>query len=91
MKVFKAFDIYRRPERFELFLGACEADARGRTGLEQRDYPQADYLRGAADAARSADVRLLLEQGYEGAALGREMERERLRLVSAYCQDKLAG
>ena len=91
VKVFKAFDIYRRPERFELFLGACEADARGRTGLEQRDYPQADYLRGAADAARSVDVRLLLAQGYEGAALGREMERERLRLVSAYCQDKPAG
>lgn len=91
VKVFKAFDIYRRPERFELFLGACEADARGRTGLEQREYPQADYLRGAAEAARSADVRVLLEQGYEGAALGKEMERERLRLVNTYCQDNRAG
>src|SRR5690606_24473440 len=39
LKLFKAFDIYRRPERFEQFLGACEADARGRTGLEQRAYP----------------------------------------------------
>ena len=91
LKVFKALDIYRRPERFELFLGACEADARGRTGLEQREYPQADYLRGAANAARSADVQALLEQGYQGAELGKEMERERLRLVSAYCQGKRAG
>ena len=88
LKVFKAFDIYRRPERFELFLGACEADARGRTGLEQRDYPQADYLRGAAEAARSADVQLLLEQGLQGAELGKAMEQERLRLIAEYCRNK---
>jgi len=86
LKLFKAFDIYRRPERFEQFLGACEADARGRTGLEQRDYPQADYLRGAANAARSADVKVLLEQGFKGAELGEQMEKERLRLVAEYCQ-----
>jgi len=86
LKLFKAFDIYRRPERFEQFLGACEADARGRAGLEQRDYPQADYLRGAANAARSADVKVLLEQGFKGAELGEQMEKERLRLVTEYCQ-----
>ena len=87
LKLFKAFDIYRRPERFEQFLGACEADARGRTGLEQRDYPQADYLRAAAETARTADVKALLEQGYQGAELGAALEQERLRLLSNYCQD----
>lgn len=86
MKVFKAFDIYRRPERFELFLGACEADARGRAGLENREYPQADYLRGAATAARSAEVKTLLEQGFQGATLGTEMEKLRLQHVTEYCQ-----
>ncbi len=40
-------DAIRRPERMEKFLAACEADARGRTGLEKRDYPQGDYLRAA--------------------------------------------
>ena len=88
LKVFKAFDIYRRPERFELFLGACEADARGRTGLEQRAYPQADYLRGAAGAARSVEVQVLLEQGLQGAELGKAMEQERLRLIAEYRQSK---
>lgn len=88
LKVFKAFDIYRRPERFELFLGACEADARGRTGLEQRAYPQVDYLRGAAEAARSAEVQVLLAQGLQGAELGKAMEQERLRLIAEYCQSK---
>ena len=45
-------DALRRPERFESFLLACEADARGRTGLEDRPYPQAAYLRTALAAAR---------------------------------------
>lgn len=87
LKLFKVFDIYRRPERFEQFLGACEADARGRTGLEQRDYPQADYLRAAAAAARAADVQQLLEQGFKGAELGAALEQERLRLLTTYCRD----
>jgi tRNA nucleotidyltransferase (CCA-adding enzyme) len=38
-------DAFRRPARFEQFVLACEADIRGRTGLEQQPYPQADYLR----------------------------------------------
>lgn len=86
LKLFKAFDIYRRPERFEQFLGACEADARGRTGLEQRAYPQPDFLRRATEAARSADVQPLLEQGLKGAELGAALEQERLRLLAEYCR-----
>ena len=55
LKVFEKTDAFRRPERFELFLLACEADARGRTGLENRRYPQADYLRHAFAAAADID------------------------------------
>ncbi|MGH8561758.1 MAG: multifunctional CCA addition/repair protein, partial [Nevskiales bacterium] len=50
---------FQQPERFEQFLQACEADARGRLGLEDRDYPQPDYLRGAlaaADAVQARDI-----------------------------------
>lgn len=84
LKLFKAFDIYRRPERFELFLGACEADARGRLGLEQQPYPQADYLRQAARLAREVSIQLLLEQGLQGAELGKALERQRLDVLSNY-------
>src|SRR5215207_8982873 len=44
-------DAFRRPARFEQFVLACEADARGRKGLENRDYPQAEHLRRARAAA----------------------------------------
>jgi tRNA nucleotidyltransferase (CCA-adding enzyme) len=46
-------DALRRPERFESFLLACEADARGRTGLEDRPYDQADRLRAALARVRA--------------------------------------
>ena len=34
------------------FVLACEADAKGRTGLENQPYPQADYLRGSCRNSR---------------------------------------
>jgi tRNA nucleotidyltransferase (CCA-adding enzyme) len=84
LKLFKTFDIYRRPERFEQFLGTCEADARGRTGLENEPYPQAEYLRAAAQAARSVGVESLLAQGLQGAELGKALEREREKAIVDY-------
>jgi tRNA nucleotidyltransferase (CCA-adding enzyme) len=56
LKVLERTDAFRRPERFAEFLLACEADARGRKGLEDRQYVQVDYLRGAAAAARAVDA-----------------------------------
>jgi tRNA nucleotidyltransferase (CCA-adding enzyme) len=44
-------DAFRRPERFTQALIACEADSRGRLGLEKNPYPQRGYLQAARDAA----------------------------------------
>jgi tRNA nucleotidyltransferase (CCA-adding enzyme) len=56
LKILEKNDAFRRPDRFEQFLVTCEADARGRTGLENRRYPQAGYLRGAFAAAAAVDA-----------------------------------
>ena len=85
-ELLQSFDIYRRPQRFEEFIAACEMDARGRLGLEQREYPQANYLRGAADAARTVAVQPLREQGFEGVELGEALKRERLKALKIYKQ-----
>lgn len=84
LELLQSFDVYRRPQRFEEFIAACEMDARGRKGLEQRSYPQADYLRGAAKAAREVAVQPLLEKGFKGPELGEALKRERLRALKAY-------
>lgn len=84
LELLQSFDVYRRPQRFEEFISACEMDARGRKGLEERSYPQADYLRGAAAAARAVAVQPLLEKGFKGPQLGEAIKRERLRALKAY-------
>ena len=86
LELLQSFDVYRRPQRFEEFIAACEMDARGRKGLEERSYPQADYLRGAAAAARAVAVQPLLEKGFKGPELGEAIKRERLRVLKAYKQ-----
>lgn len=76
------FDIYRRPERFEQFVASCTMDAQSRH--EGVAYPQADYLRGAAELARAVQVKPLIEQGFKGAELGEALKHERLEAVRHY-------
>jgi len=56
LKLLETLDAIRRPERLDKFLLTCEADARGRTGLEERDYPQRQYLLRALQVATSIDA-----------------------------------
>jgi len=90
LELLQRFDVYRRPQRFEEFIMACEMDARGRLGLEKRAYPQADYLRGAAEAARKVAVQPLVEQGHTGQALGEALKKARLNALKAY-KENAAG
>lgn len=83
-KLFRALDISRRAERLQQFIGACEADARGREGLSDRPYPQADYLRGAAAAALAVNVASLQAQGFTGAELGAELDKARVAALTEY-------
>ena len=77
LKLLRALDALRNPEKFEQFLQSCEADARGRLGLEDREYPQTDYLRAARAAAAAVSPKALMDKGFEGAELGKALDRER--------------
>ncbi len=83
LKVLHATDALRRPDRFEAFLTVCEADARGRLGLEDREYPQADYLRKALTIAQSVTAVQFVEEGISGKALGEAIEAKRASLLEA--------
>jgi len=87
LALLQSFDVYRRPERFEQFVMVCEMDAKARA-LES--YPQAAYLRGAAEAARSVAVQPLIAEGHTGQALGEAIKRERLRALTAYQSHTIA-
>ncbi|MEO7775365.1 MAG: multifunctional CCA tRNA nucleotidyl transferase/2'3'-cyclic phosphodiesterase/2'nucleotidase/phosphatase, partial [Steroidobacteraceae bacterium] len=71
----------RRPERFTEFLVACQADAQGRAGLQDKPYPQREYLQQAR--SRVAAVTLTSEEraGLAGPAIGDKLRRKRLALL----------
>lgn len=79
LKVLQSNDAFRRPERFEQFLLCCEADARGRTGFENRDYPQAQFFRAALAAAQAVNIAAIQQAGVSGKAFGDEVNRQRLQ------------
>ena len=81
LKLLESVDAFRRPERFELFLTACEADHRGRTGLEDTPFPQADYLRKAFAAARAVTTESLDTTKLSGAEIGTELRKKRFEAV----------
>lgn len=83
LKLLKAADAFRRPERFEQFLLCCQADAQGRKSFEQRPYPQADYLRQALATCREIDNREIAKRGFVGQEFGEELDRERLARLAA--------
>jgi len=84
LRVLRKTDAIRRPARFEKFIIACEADARGRTGLEDKPYPQADFLRGALRAVAGIAPAELAGEGLSGAEIGMAIDRERLRVLEEY-------
>lgn len=84
-------DAFRRPERFKQFLLCCEADARGRTGFEDRDYPQANYLRDALKCCQQLDMKAISADGFTGKDFGEEVDRRRLSLLSEYKTNQIAS
>jgi tRNA nucleotidyltransferase (CCA-adding enzyme) len=81
LKLLEAVDALRRPARLEDFLAACEADARGRLGLADAPYPQAELLRAALAAALGVSAATLDAQGLTGEALGAALRKARAQAI----------
>jgi tRNA nucleotidyltransferase (CCA-adding enzyme) len=86
MRLFERCDAWRRPQRFAELLLACECDARGRTGFENRPYPQRARLQRALDAALAVDTASVsaqaLEKGWKGPAIGDAIRNARQAAVA---------
>lgn len=83
LRVLKAFDALRRPERLEQYLLACEADYRGRISYEDKEYPQARIFREALTAASAVTSDELVAQGYTGKELGEQLDQQRIAAITA--------
>lgn len=87
VRLLERLDLFRRPERLEPFLIACQADYCGRLGLQNRPYPQAERVRRAFAAARQVKARSLVERGLKGAAIGEGLRQERIDRVRRALQE----
>lgn len=56
----ETLDAFRRPERWAEVLAACEIDAQGRTGLEDRPYPSRPHLEQALAVLGTLDLKSLV-------------------------------
>lgn len=82
-RLLQRLDVLRRPERVEAFVQACECDARGRLGLEDRPYPQAQYMLDAMQVVRSVKVQDLPEN-IKGAEIGEMLIQYRIDALTEF-------
>ena len=76
-----ASDGLRSPSSLEVFVRACEADKRGRLGLEDRPYPQADHLREIFAAVKLVSAAPLVEKGLKGEKMAEAMRLARIKAI----------
>jgi len=81
MKLIEEADLLRQPDRAMPFLQACEADYRGRKGLENRPYPQAQRLQLALAAAQSISAADVDISGLQGPQIGEKIRQARVAAI----------
>ena len=84
-------DVFRKPDRFQQFLTACTADARGRSGKEQSDYPQADFFREAFSQIQQVNRDSVVQTDLTGKALGEAIHQARVDSLKQWLQHRQSG
>jgi tRNA nucleotidyltransferase (CCA-adding enzyme) len=85
MRLLERCDAIRQAERFVFVLQACECDARGRLGMGDAAYPQAERLLKAQRAALSVETGHIAQtaanQGLKGSQIGEEITQARVSAI----------
>jgi tRNA nucleotidyltransferase (CCA-adding enzyme) len=90
LRLLERCDAWRRPDRFAELLWACECDARGRLGLEQRDYPQRQRLLADLRATQGVDLAAVsaaaVARGAKGPEIGAAIKAARLGVLRSFTE-----
>lgn len=84
VKLFKALDVKRKPDRFNEFLVACKADARGRLGFEQSDYPQSDFLYEASKVFCAVDSAAIAKTAASKAGIAQAIHEAQIAALKSW-------
>lgn len=77
IQLFDRVDAWRKPQRIMHIALTSEADMRGRASFEDYDYPQGRLLREAWDVARAVPTKAVIDAGFKGVDIRRELTRRR--------------
>jgi len=84
LELLERCDALRRPERVARIALCCEADARGREGFQDREYPQGAELRRLHAAAAAVNARDLHGRAQlQGPAMGAALRKARVEAIAA--------
>lgn len=86
-RLLQRLDVLRRPERVEAYVQACECDARGRLGLEDRPYPQAQYVLDAMHIVRNIKASDLPPE-IKGPDIGEMLIQKRIEAIATFRQQQ---
>lgn len=78
INMFESIGAFKQPDNLNRFLLVCQADAQGRTGLESKPYPQADYLKQIFEAAAKVSTEPINKAGLVGKAFGDKLHSLRI-------------
>lgn len=81
LQILEKLDAFRRPARFQQFLLACEADARGRPVFVDQPYPQREFFYRVYQAAAQVTAASLNQPDLTGPALGAALQQQRLKVI----------
>ena len=84
LKLLTVIGAIKSAEKLDDFLLCCMADAKGRKGLEHRDYAPNTYLRAAREAVIKVDVSDLVANGLKGADIGIHLKQRQIDALSQF-------
>ncbi|WP_321324948.1 multifunctional CCA addition/repair protein [Thiomicrorhabdus sp.] len=84
LKVLKQCGALKDVKQFELILLGCEADAKGRLGFEQVEYPQKPFWLEVLKAANQVNNQEILATGVKGAEIAEAIEQVRLQQITQF-------
>lgn len=76
-------DAFRKPARIAQLATVCEADKRGRAGLQDAPYPQAAELVRLHEAALAVRSDAIAAEGLQGPAFGEALRKARIAAIHA--------
>ncbi len=82
LRLLEKLDAFRQPGILPDFVAACEADYRGRKGLQDRPYPQGEYLQEVYRAAANIRARDLDLEGISGREVGERLRQARVDAIA---------